>query len=71
MRALVYLLLALVSVSALSGCHCFRCTDSVMDHVDDLTDLNDFHRGLDHVYCEKLAVTRGCMFAKLARNNCR
>lgn len=71
MRALVCLLLAVASLSAICGCHCVRCTDDVMDHIDDFTDLNDFHRGLDHVYCEKLDVTRWCMNGQCVRNNCR
>ena len=71
MRAFVCLLLCCVSVSALSGCQCFRCTDRVMDHLDDLTDINDFHRGLDRVYCEKLDVTRWCMNGPCVRSNRR
>ena len=61
MRSFVYFVLCCASISALSGCQCFRCTDRVMDHLDDLTDINDNHRGLDHVYCEKIDVTRWCM----------
>ena len=71
MRAFFCFLLCCASVSALSGCHCFRCTDNVMDHLDDLTDINDFHRGLDHVYCEKLDATRWCMNGPCVGNNCR
>ena len=71
MRAFAYLVLACASVSALSGCHCFRSTDAIMDHLDDLTDANDFHRGLDHIYCEKMDVTRWCMNGPCAQENRR
>ena len=71
MRAFICFVLCCASVSALSGCQCFRCTDKVMDHLDDLTDKNDFHRGLDHIYCEKLDVTRWCMNGPCVRNNRR
>lgn len=71
MRALVCLMLAIAGITALSGCHCFRCTDNVMDHLDDLTDINDFHRGLDHIYCERIDVTRWCMNGSCVPNNNR
>lgn len=69
MRVFVCFLLSCASLSVFSGCQCFRGTDRVMGHLDDLTDRNDFHRGLDHVYCEKLDVTRWCMNGQCGRNN--
>ncbi len=71
MRALVFLLLACACLSALSGCHCFRCTNRVNDHLDDLTDINDFRFKLDRVYCERLDATRWCMHGPCSRNGCR
>jgi hypothetical protein len=71
MRALLYVIVASIGVSGLCGCHCLRCTDTVMDHVDDLTTANDYGRGIDHLYCEKLDVTRWCMHGPCVGNNCR
>ena len=71
MRAFFYVTLAAIGVSALSGCQCFRFTDTVMDHIDDLTTANDFGPGLDHIYCEKLDVTRWCMHGPCVGNNRR
>ena len=71
MRALVSLLMVCASVTALSGCQCFRTTDCIMDHLDDLTDINDFHHKLDRVYCEKLDATRWCMNGPCAGNHRR
>ena len=42
-----------------------------MDHLDDLTDINDFHYKLDRVYCEKLDATRWCMNGPCAGNHRR
>ena len=71
MRKFVHLMLLVVGVSSISGCHCLRCTDDVMDDLDDLTTLNDYHRGLDHLYCEQLDVTRWCMHGPCNDNECR
>lgn len=71
MRVFIYTMIACAGISAMSGCHCFRCTDTVMDHLDDVTTKNDYHRGLDRFYCPSLDVTRWCMHGPCVGNNCR
>jgi len=70
MRSLLCLT-ALFSVLILPGCHCCRCTENYADVIDDIADHDDFGKGLDHCYCERLDVTRWCMNRRCPPSHCR
>lgn len=55
------ILLAVIGLFSVSGCHCFSWSEHYADAVDDVADKCDFKRKLDGIYCEKLDVSRWCM----------
>ena len=66
-----FAILSLTVMTLLSGCHCCRWTENYADAIDDIADRNDFNRGFDDCYCEKLDVTRWCMNRRCPPSNCQ
>ena len=64
-------ILSLTVMTLLSGCHCCGWTENYADAIDDIADHQDFKRGLDDCYCEKLDVSRWCMNRRCPPSSCQ
>lgn len=66
-----FVILSLTVMTLLSGCQCCGWTENYADAIDDIADHQDFKRGLDDCYCEKLDVSRWCMNRRCPPSNCQ
>jgi len=64
------ILLTLIVLSSVSGCHCFRCSEHYWDGVDEVADKWDFKKKLDDCYCERLDISRSCMNRRCPPSRC-